>query len=152
MKRLTYRLEDQCGNPTDSIILESDLIPLKSSEKSKIILSRLAAIEDILGDEYDLDHLRKLAQADREGRCVVLCEQNESLSAIRELYKLLFDVNTAIKNKDFSIFRHVGIGAPEITIPFLSKLYWLEDRYDEIIYVACKEEEVEAALRREQNG
>ena len=33
---------------------------------------RLAAIEDILGDEYDLDRLRELAQADREGRCVVL--------------------------------------------------------------------------------
>ena len=33
---------------------------------------RLAAIEDILGDEYDLERLRELAQADREGRCVVL--------------------------------------------------------------------------------
>ena len=33
---------------------------------------RLLAIEDILGDEYDLDRLRELAQADREGRCVVL--------------------------------------------------------------------------------
>lgn len=33
---------------------------------------RLAAIEDILGEEYDLDRLRELAQADREGRCVVL--------------------------------------------------------------------------------
>ena len=33
---------------------------------------RLAAIEDILGDEYDMDRLRELAQADREGRCVVL--------------------------------------------------------------------------------
>lgn len=29
---------------------------------------RLAAIEDILGDEYDLDRLRELAQANREGR------------------------------------------------------------------------------------
>ena len=28
-------------------------------------LDRLAAIEDILGDEYDLDRLRELAQADR---------------------------------------------------------------------------------------
>ena len=28
---------------------------------------RLAAIEDILGDEYDLDRLCELAQADREG-------------------------------------------------------------------------------------
>ena len=33
---------------------------------------RLKAIEDILGDEYDLDRLCELAQADREGRCVVL--------------------------------------------------------------------------------
>ena len=33
---------------------------------------RLAAIEDILGDEYDLDRLCELAQADQEGRCVVL--------------------------------------------------------------------------------
>lgn len=36
------------------------------------IINRLAAIEDILGDEYDLDRLRELVQADREGRCVVL--------------------------------------------------------------------------------
>ena len=35
-------------------------------------IDRLAAIEDILGDEYDLDRLRELAEADREGRCVVL--------------------------------------------------------------------------------
>ena len=66
MKRLTYRLEDQCGNPTDSIILESDLIPLKSSEKLKIVLSRLAAIEDILGDDYDLNQLRELLETDRK--------------------------------------------------------------------------------------
>lgn len=36
------------------------------------VIDRLAAIEDILGDEYDLDRLRELVQADREGRCVVL--------------------------------------------------------------------------------
>lgn len=35
-------------------------------------LDRLAAIEDILGDEYDLDKLLELVQAKREGRCVVL--------------------------------------------------------------------------------
>lgn len=32
---------------------------------------RLAAIEDILGDDYDLDRLKELVQADREGRCMV---------------------------------------------------------------------------------
>ena len=68
MKRLTYRLEDQYGNLTDSIILESDLISLNSSEKWKKVLSRLASIEDILGDEYDLERLRELVEADKEGR------------------------------------------------------------------------------------
>ena len=33
---------------------------------------RLKLLEDVLGDNYDLDRLRELAQADREGRCVVL--------------------------------------------------------------------------------
>lgn len=35
------------------------------------IANRLAAIEDILGDEYDLDRLRELVEADREQRCFV---------------------------------------------------------------------------------
>lgn len=34
--------------------------------------TRLTAIEDILGDDYDLDHLRELVDADRDGRVVVL--------------------------------------------------------------------------------
>lgn len=34
--------------------------------------NRLAAIEDILGDDYDLDRLRELVQADREGKCAAL--------------------------------------------------------------------------------
>ena len=33
---------------------------------------RLAAIEDTLGEEYDLDELREMVQAKRDGRCVVL--------------------------------------------------------------------------------
>lgn len=36
------------------------------------LFNRLQLIEDILGDEYDLDRLRELVQADRDGRCVVL--------------------------------------------------------------------------------
>lgn len=34
--------------------------------------ARLKMIEKILGNDYDLDRLRELVQADREGRCVVL--------------------------------------------------------------------------------
>ena len=35
-------------------------------------IHRLVTIEDILGDEYDLDELKEVVQAKREGRCVVL--------------------------------------------------------------------------------
>lgn len=58
MERLTIRTNEasisfECGSVGD-------------------IVRRLAAIEDILGDEYDLDELREMVQAKREGRCVVL--------------------------------------------------------------------------------
>ena len=36
------------------------------------IWKRLNQIEDILGNVYDLDRLRELVKADRDGRCVVL--------------------------------------------------------------------------------
>ena len=62
--------------------------PLKNDASAKIGLftdydgfyaffeavNRLGEIEDILGDDYDLDRLRELVQADRDGRCVVLSE------------------------------------------------------------------------------
>ena len=47
-------------------------------------IHRLAAIEDILGDDYDLDRLRELAQADRDGRCVVLPVRGYTDSRMRE--------------------------------------------------------------------
>ena len=34
------------------------------------IVRRLAAIEDILGDEYDLDRLRELVKSDRENEAL----------------------------------------------------------------------------------
>lgn len=40
-----------------------------------MLMNRLKQIEDILGDDYDLDRvdrLRELVEADRGGRCVVL--------------------------------------------------------------------------------
>ena len=41
---------------------------------------RLSQIEDILGDEYDLDRLRELVESYRDGRCVVLpCKVGEKV-------------------------------------------------------------------------
>ena len=45
---------------------------VEGSMRLKKAVDRLSAIEDILGDEYDLDRLRELVQADRERRCVVI--------------------------------------------------------------------------------
>lgn len=47
---------------------------IDASEVRKMAMDlywRLKAIEDILGDDYDLDRLRELLEADRDGRCVV---------------------------------------------------------------------------------
>ena len=45
MNRLTHRLENQCGDPTDSIILEPYMRYNEESTKKKI-LNRLAEYED----------------------------------------------------------------------------------------------------------
>lgn len=66
MKRLTYR--DNEGRAQWAPELLEDNTGMAGS----VIRSFVADVEDILGDEYDLDRLRELVQADREGRCVVI--------------------------------------------------------------------------------
>lgn len=41
-------------------------------ESAKARALRASEIEAILGNDYDLDRLRELVEADRDGRCVVL--------------------------------------------------------------------------------
>ena len=45
MDRLTYRLQDQCGNPTDSVILKP-YMRYQDEYTKKTILNRLADYED----------------------------------------------------------------------------------------------------------
>lgn len=79
MKRLTYKWNDGYAVNLPNALSEKDeTLKWSISERENGLLlggdipNRLAAIEDILGDDYDLARLRELAQADREGRCVVL--------------------------------------------------------------------------------
>lgn len=51
---------------------ENGVINVRYATEHETAIHRLASIEDILGDKYDLDELREMAQAKREGRCVVL--------------------------------------------------------------------------------
>lgn len=53
MERLTERLEN-------------GVINVKYASQHETAIHRLVTIEDILGDEYDLDRLRELVQAELE--------------------------------------------------------------------------------------
>ena len=76
MKRLTKRWGEQpYPNLAGKVVCEYKECDSATGCEDCIhgqLKDRLAAIEDILGDEYELDRLRELVEADREGRCVVL--------------------------------------------------------------------------------
>lgn len=77
MERLTVWRKDGRA----SIANRDGATPLQQTMKITDVIDRLAAIEDILGDEYDLDRLRELVEADREGRCVVMpCQPGDKIS------------------------------------------------------------------------
>ena len=100
MERLTYRLNDQCDNPTDSIILKPYL-RYEDPETRKKILNRLAAYEDTglepeqvmelksftQGGIHKVDdgwkHVQDLLQAEKEGRMVLLpCKVGDTVWVI----------------------------------------------------------------------
>ena len=73
MKRMTYWCDDGQGGGEWRV-------NVNGGETTGPHVDRLAAIEDILGDEYDLDRLRKLIKAEQEGRCAVMpCEISHKL-------------------------------------------------------------------------
>ena len=60
---------------------------IKLGQWKNEVLIRLSKIEDILGDEYDLDRLKELVQADREGKCVVLpCRVGDKVYCIQSYF------------------------------------------------------------------
>ena len=87
MERLTERLEN-------------GVINVKYASQHETAIHRLTAIEDILGDEYDLDELRETIQAKREGRCVVLpeggCEDKDGENALKSAMNTCFYHNNPV--------------------------------------------------------
>ena len=67
---------------------------------------RLSAIEDILGDDYDLDRLKELVQADREERCVVHPLKSDDEVYIILLSRVfLFEVTSAVWYRESPIYK-----------------------------------------------
>ena len=117
------------------------------------IVDRLGAIEDILGDDYDLDRLRELVQADRDGRCVVRpCKIGDTVYEIRCAEESESKRKYARKKYDYSVsaFTWKMKAFPE-------KCYVSEKKCtkSDFIYmgrtVFLTREAAEAALKGEQN-
>ncbi len=131
MERLTVWRKDGRA----SIANRDGATPLQQTMKITDVIDRLAAIEDILGDEYDLDRLRELAQADREGRCVVMpCQPGDKISYKSGAGLLCNAVIDEYTPKNIFITAKTEIPNAEP----LSQTFSIS--------------EVEAALRREQDG
>lgn len=71
MERLTERHRKKSDGVYMKCSEECHKDICEGCNKLETIVQRLGAIENILGDEYDLEHLRKLVEADRDGRCLV---------------------------------------------------------------------------------
>ena len=66
---------------------------------------RLAAIENILGDDYDLDRLKELVQADREGKVILRKTKEGSKVYIILLGRIFpFDVISATWNSKNAVY------------------------------------------------
>ena len=74
MKRLTERTAAGVANINYSGCYFDDGMRdiIAESARRQTVIERLASIEDILGEDYDLDRLRELVEADRDGRCKIL--------------------------------------------------------------------------------
>ena len=102
-------------------------------------VKRLAAYEDILGDEYDLDHLRELKKADDEGRCMVLPAKPD---------QTIYQWRIGDDCPSVSRLDGVQINADgEITYPIWNG-YLTPGDFGETVFLTREE----AALRREQDG
>lgn len=66
MKRLTYRDSEGRAQWVPELI-EDD-----TGMSGPVIRAFVADVEDIIEDDRDLDRLREIVEADREGRCVVI--------------------------------------------------------------------------------
>ena len=127
MERLTERLEN-------------GVINVKYASQHETAIHRLVTIEDILGDEYDLDKLMELVQAKRKGRCIVLpCKKGDTVWRIVHdaAPHITKDRCTDIKYENRDIWVHL-IGDRVMGGWNFGKLLFLT------------REDAEAALRREQ--
>lgn len=114
-------------------------------EREKARALRLNEIEAIIGDDYDLDRLRELVEADRDGRCVVLPVKPGGVVRFAKnprAKKETVDAITIYPDGRMSFgFHEYGVKTEWVD-------RWSEDDADKYVPV----EAAEAALKGEQDG
>lgn len=114
---------------------------------------RLAAIEEILGDDYDLDRLKELVQADRGGRCEVIPREEFFLRLNSNIYVIddgeVLEVLLYIIGRDQN-----GIGFIDVVyLPRHENEKRLRFRFSDVgKTVFLTREEAEAALEKMKGG
>lgn len=108
--------------------------------------NRLAAIEDILGDDYDLDRLKELVEADREGRCITLpCKVGDPIWEVIDSCNFPGDCCAKQTCKGCE-YRDIFKEKLALTLYMLSESGKLEPPY------YASEKEAEAALEKMKGG
>lgn len=155
---------------TDKRMKGEGFIPVSSKEYKEIVLNekptaeqiykRLLEIEDILGNDYDLDRLKELVEADREGRCVVF--------PCKDWLEIVFGEQEVFYGIDMDYIEHP---IREISVDSSSRCTWYDgwknvviNGYDENGFdwdfepeeigetVFLTREEAEAALEKMKGG
>ena len=165
MKRLTKKVDGawtaicEYGNLSYPVVTQDVIDRLAAYEDTGLEPEEIVKIREDIENGYmkstarrygvPVDRLRELAEAEREGRCVVLDGKSRDKELIRKLVRLFYWLEDCVKKKDFSPFRIVA-GAPENNYPFISAFQRIENEYELEIHLAGKDEEAEAALAKER--
>lgn len=83
MKRLTSI------TPEGILFLNASLEKYADADREAIV--RLGKIENILGDDYDLDHLKKLVEADKRGTDIVYRSARQAAQRIERVFEDVVD-------------------------------------------------------------
>ena len=147
----TCCVDSQVGNPYNWE-RECDRC-IKLGQWKNEALIRLSKIEDILGDEYDLDRLKELVQADKEGRCQVI--------PCKEFFSMLGDDVYTIDDGEVLEVLLCSVGYDPDGIDFIDAVYapGYEDekgftfRFSDVgKTVFLTSDEAEAALEKMKGG
>ncbi len=115
MDRLVTRIGNEPAVPTE---LDMDFafdLDKRTFDGLQRIFNQLCDLTDILGDDYDLDRLKELVQADREGRCAKL--------PCKEFFSMLGGDVYAIDDDEVLGVLLCGVGYDPDGIDFIDAVY-----------------------------